>query len=545
MEPKPQLLTKVQEGTSEGFNILERATAYPHELPKPSVLIVDDRIDGLVALDAVLRSPEYTLVQAQSGMEALGCLLHQRFSLIILDVQMPGLDGFETARLIRQRDESRHIPIIFVTAINKDPGYVFQGYESGAVDYILKPFDPSVLRSKVAIFVELFKKAQQLEYHSEALRKAEAKNRFLIQSAQDIIMTCSPRFEILTVNPVFSVLTGWSEQEWQGKSFDDLLILADRDRLSDSFVRAAKGLKTVFEGRLRTAAPLKTIQVEASVMPLFGESETEGVLLMIRDVSERKIAEENERRRYELERSNRELEHFAYVCSHDLREPLRIVISYSQLLLKLYDQKIDARGREIIEFVIGGTRRMSQLIEGILEYSRVGGPTPELKPTQLQTVLDEVLQNLRSAIQESRANIQIDSPLPEIMGNHYQLVQLFQNLIGNSIKFRSQTAPYIQVLSEVSGSDLAVTIKDNGIGFPMQFSNQIFDVFKRLHTRDQYEGAGLGLSICKKIVERHSGKIWVESHPGQGTAFYFTLPGAALPFTGGIEAAPPPPQLMS
>lgn len=188
---------------------------------------------------------------------------------------------------------------------------------------------------------------------------------------------------------------------------------------------------------------------------------------------------------------------------------------------------------------------MSQLIEGILEYSRVGGPTPELKPTQLQTVLDEVLQNLRSAIQESRANIQIDSPLPEIMGNHYQLVQLFQNLIGNSIKFRSQTAPYIQVLSEVSGSDLAVTIKDNGIGFPMQFSNQIFDVFKRLHTRDQYEGAGLGLSICKKIVERHSGKIWVESHPGQGTAFYFTLPGAALPFTGGIEAAPPPPQLMS
>lgn len=247
------------------------------------------------------------------------------------------------------------------------------------------------------------------------------------------------------------------------------------------------------------------------------------------DISEQKSLEGTlSAKNVDLERSNKELEQFAYVASHDLQEPLRMVSSYMQLLEARYKDKLDQDAAEFIGYAVDGAHRMQRLIQDLLSFSRVGTRGREPQPVDSQTALDEALQSLKMRIEEAGATV-TSQPMPEVLADKDQLSQVFQNLIGNAIKFRGEQPPEIDVSVQPADGLAEFVVRDNGIGFDPKHAERIFVLFQRLNSREKYEGTGIGLAICKKIVERHGGRIWVESQVGKGSAFHFTIPLVAAP----------------
>jgi light-regulated signal transduction histidine kinase (bacteriophytochrome) len=243
-----------------------------------------------------------------------------------------------------------------------------------------------------------------------------------------------------------------------------------------------------------------------------------------KNITERKLAEAALRDAHdELARSNAELEQFAYVASHDLQEPLRMVSSYTQLLLRRYGERFDGDAKEFMDYIVDGAARMKQLIEDLLAYSRVGTRGREFRRVACEETLDAALVNLRAAIEAGGATVTRD-PMPVLDGDDSQLTQLFQNLIGNALKFHGAEAPRVHVGVLEHGTQWEFLVRDNGIGIEPEYFERIFLVFQRLHGKNEYPGTGIGLAICKKVVDRHGGRIWVESQPGRGTTMHFTLP---------------------
>jgi light-regulated signal transduction histidine kinase (bacteriophytochrome) len=246
--------------------------------------------------------------------------------------------------------------------------------------------------------------------------------------------------------------------------------------------------------------------------------------LYARDITELKKAEKLlELRLEELAHSNEELEQFAYISSHDLQEPLRMITSYLQLLQRRYQGNLDDKADKYIHFAVDGATRMQNLINDLLEFSRVAKSTRELETVNSEFILHQVQSNLKIMIKENNATVSHD-PLPDVLIDPTQMIQLFQNLIANGIKFHGDDPPKIHITAEKKEIEWLFSVQDNGIGIDPHYSERIFEIFKRLHTREKYYGTGIGLAICKRIVERHGGRIWVESELGQGSTFYFTLP---------------------
>jgi light-regulated signal transduction histidine kinase (bacteriophytochrome) len=240
---------------------------------------------------------------------------------------------------------------------------------------------------------------------------------------------------------------------------------------------------------------------------------------------ERKVAErtaELAERALDLERSNRDLQQFAYVASHDLQEPLRTVASFTQLLAKRYNDKLDDKAREFIGFAVDGSKRMQTLINDLLSFSRVGTRGKALAAVNCDAALDTVLKGLKRSIEESGAVITRDR-LPAVLADELQLTQLLQNLVGNAIKFQGSGTPRIRIGAERNGSGWKISVRDNGIGISPEHYERIFVIFQRLHNKKAYPGTGIGLAICKKIAERHGGRIWVEPTAGGGSTFSFTI----------------------
>jgi len=307
---------------------------------------------------------------------------------------------------------------------------------------------------------------------------------------------------------------------------ENVVLSSGKITLTNTELQNEIGEKFRAESKLKDLAVSLEEKVSERTVEL--EESRLAALNMMEDANEAKKAAEAAKEELDLQakklvRSNKELEQFAYVASHDLQEPLRTVGSFVQLLAQRYQGKLDGQADEFIQFAVDGVSRMRQLINDLLVFSRVETKGGQFVPTDCELVLGEVLSNLKASIEASEARITHD-PMPMIKADKVQLSQVFQNLIGNAIKFKGKNAPVIHIGVNEQNDDWLFSVKDNGIGFDPEFSEKVFIIFQRLHTREEYPGTGIGLSLCKKIIERHGGKIWVDSAPEKGSTFNFTIP---------------------
>ncbi|MBL7932258.1 MAG: response regulator [Bacteroidia bacterium] len=406
----------------------------------PKLLIVDDREDNLMSIEAILGTDVYNFVRANSGRQALKILLNEfDFALILMDVKMPNLNGFETAALIYEREKLRHIPIIFITANNFGEENIFKGYKSGAVDYIYKPINPDLLRAKVGVFVDLYRKNHKLLMQEQSLK---------------------------SIN--------------------------------------------------------KSLEAEISE----------------RIESEEKIKELNHQLLQYIERlesANKELDRFAFMASHDLQEPLRKIITFSDRLRTKLGDKLDEESDMCIDRVQNAAERMRLLIKDILELSKIVADKNSFVLADINTLVGEVISEMELRIKEKKATILVEK-LPNLNVNPGLMRSLFHNLIGNSLKYsRKDVVPIIRISSDISFEKTGTSKKqyqkycrihvtDNGVGFDQKDSEQIFSIFKRLHYNGEFEGTGIGLAICKKIVDQHEGFISARSKPDEGSTFIVSLP---------------------
>jgi PAS domain S-box-containing protein len=324
------------------------------------------------------------------------------------------------------------------------------------------------------------------------------------------------------VNRQLAYILGYEEDELIGRPSLSFVLAEDRDAVRENAVRMLKGECSLgYEFRVvNKQAKIKWVM--ETVVPIYYRRKRATLGCLI-DVTERKQMEERLKQiTAELQYSNTELEQFAYVISHDLQEPLRMVSSYTQLLAKRYSDKLDNDADEFIAYAVDGTKRMQSLLHDLLEYSRVGTRGKPFSLVNCEHIVEQAIANLKIAIEECDASVSYDI-LPTIMGDEGQLVRLFQNLIGNAIKFRREEAPQVHISAKRMNYIVTFSVKDNGIGIDPQHSQSIFEIFRRLHTIEEYPGTGMGLAICKKIVERHGGHISVQSQPGQGSTFYFSV----------------------
>jgi PAS domain S-box-containing protein len=362
------------------------------------------------------------------------------------------------------------------------------------------------------------------------LAQMEGRYRGLLEAAPDAMVLVNQRGAIVLVNCQAEKMFGYVRKDLVGSTAGMLLSMSSVDVLATVTRRSADG---VFSEQSQAGLELEGrhedgshFPIEVMLSPL--ATSDEGVLLTvaIRDITKRKQAEAHLLQTLaELKRSNEELGQFAYIASHDLQEPLRMVASYTQLLSKRYAGKLDADADEFIAFAVDGANRMQRLIQDLLAYSRVGTKGNELAETSSEDALQHALMNLGGAIAERGALVTHD-PLPNVLADEGQLVQLFQNLLGNAIKYQGPGVPKIHVSSAKEGrTKWMFSVRDNGLGIEAQYFDRIFGMFQRLHRREEFEGTGIGLAICKKIVERHGGTISLESAPGQGSTFHFALSG--------------------
>lgn len=359
------------------------------------------------------------------------------------------------------------------------------------------------------------------------LADAESRYRGLLEAAPDAMVVVNQSGGIVLLNAQAERSFGYQRSELIGQKVTSIIPRGFTERLLAASVRApqtapAQQLSTSIElvGRRRDCSEFP---IEITLSPL---ESTEGfsVTATIRDITLRKNAEAQLLEKVaELNRSNEELEGFAYVASHDLQEPLRMVASYTQLLSKRYKGKLDSDADEFIAFAVNGASRMQRLIHDLLTYSRVGRCGNDLRDSSSEDALRHALRNLRGSIEESGAKVTYD-PLPAVLADELQLIQLFQNLVGNAIKYQCPGTPLVHVSAvKQSGKQWVFSVRDNGLGIDAQYFDKIFGMFQRLHKREEFAGTGIGLAICKKIVERHGGSITVESQLGCGSTFRFSL----------------------
>ncbi len=382
-------------------------------------------------------------------------------------------------------------------------------------------------RGRPAGILEINNDITERKHAEQQLRDSEERFRLMIDAVKDYsIIFLDPSGNIRSWNAGAQRIKQFTAEEIIGKHYS--IIFADEDALAgkpQELLQLASKYGRHEEEGLRRRKDGSVFWADAVVTALRDESGMlRGFSKVTRDITERKKAEEErEKATEDLRRSNTELQQFAYVASHDLQEPLRMVASYTQLLAKRYRGRLDRDADEFIDFAVDGARRMQDLIQDLLAYSRVGSRGKVFQPTNTNRIFERATENLGAQISEQHATV-TSGPLPEVMGDDTQLAQLFQNLISNAIKFHGNEPPRVHLAARRQDSNWLFSVADNGIGIDPAYTDRIFVIFQRLHTREEYAGTGIGLAICRKIVERHGGRIWVESERGKGSTFFFTIP---------------------
>ncbi|MGA1870503.1 MAG: ATP-binding protein [bacterium] len=373
-----------------------------------------------------------------------------------------------------------------------------------------------------AAFNEMVENRAQAE---SALQRSEEEIKATLQCTGDAMRVVSEDFTIVRVNNEMGKLSGINEQESIGMRCYEQLGGEFCHTDGCTLRRILAGEERVQLETLKETRDGKKVPVEIIATPLKVRGKTTGTVEAYRDITDRKKAENALiQKTLELQRSNKELEQFAYVASHDLQEPLRKIVGFTELIKERYKGKLDAEADEYIMYTVDGAMRMQGLINDLLNYSRVGRGNFPLENRNIEEILDEALANLERTIKESGAKITHNS-LPVLRVNASRMRQVFQNLISNAIKFsKKEEIPYVHISVEKKEEMWTFAVRDNGIGIDPQYAERIFQIFQRLHTRAEYSGSGIGLAICKKIVELHEGKIWMESKQGEGATFYFTIP---------------------
>ena len=370
--------------------------------------------------------------------------------------------------------------------------------------------------------------ARVAEAEHNALQRSEERFRSLVENASNVIAIVDTGVAVRFVSDSSVRVIGHRPEELMGRAFFDYVHPDDRGKLQDAVASAAREIGTVASTEVR----FKSLNADWRIVEVVATSRLSdpaisGVVITISDITERKLAADAlAEKAAALRKSNAELEQIAFVSSHDLQEPLRRLCIHSQLLSNRYKGRLDQDADNYIERIVEGAKRMQALIKNLLTYYSVGTETKPFKPTDCEAVLKTALLSLKAAISESGMIVTHDS-LPTVMGDESQLGQLFQYLIDNGIKFRNGGAPQIHVSCRMDGEEWQFSLKDNGIGIEPQYAERIFIIFQRLHSHKEFSGTGIGLAVSKKIVERHGGRMWVESEPGKGATFYFTVPAVA------------------
>ncbi|XZF14296.1 hybrid sensor histidine kinase/response regulator [Chitinophagaceae bacterium MMS25-I14] len=517
------------------------------------ILIVDDKPENIFSLKSVLELNNFDVDTAGSGEEALKKILKNTYTLIILDVQMPGMDGFEVAEALSGYSKVRDIPIIFLSAVNTDKKFITKGYTSGAVDYITKPADPEVLLLKVKNFNRLSEQTQQLRDIQQSLRE-EIEVRKQAEAALDIkiqelhsVLECMPQlaFTATPEGEMEFVNAQWYEYALNKNSFPRMH--PDDKQIVDTWkTRLSAGELFVTEVRIRKLNSSEYRHHLLRIIPVKQQEKTIKWVGTFTDIHQQKLTNEMLEQRVkerttalklineELEASNHELQQFAFVASHDLKEPLRKIQIFSSMIRDKYLHEADDTAESLLNRIISSSDRMHNLINDLLAYSRLSIDTL-FHPTDLKQVIEDILSDLELPIKEKNAVIRV-SELPMIDAVEGQMRQVFQNLFSNALKFsKKDTTPVIDVAAEQftaapSGSSsplqdyVRIIISDNGIGFNQEYAEKIFTIFQRLNAREEYEGTGIGLAITKKIIEKHSGLITASSSENSGAAFTIILP---------------------
>jgi PAS domain S-box-containing protein len=475
---------------------------------KVNILLVDDRRENLVALESILKSLEENLVTASSGSEALKYLLKNEVAVILLDVEMPDMDGFQTATLIRDREKTRHTPIIFVTAISKSDVHVIQGYSLGGVDYIFKPFAADVLKSKVAAFVQMFKQRREAQRQSSLLKAERDFVSAILDTIAGFVLVLDSDARILRVNRAWERMTGYSPDEVKGHQLWDYV--EDKDAVQDC-LNARKSDAERDDYWLTKGNNRRLVSWYCTALK--DDSGKAGHFVITgRDITE-------------LRQRTEELEGFTYSVSHDMRAPVRAIDGFTRILIEEYSDKLDEEGRRLLQIVRANTEKMGQLIDGLLALSRLGREKVMFSEIDMGELARAAFEEQKAAGANGRHISFKLAGLPPAYGDKRLIAQVFQNLLANAIKFtRRQAAAEIEVGSTAGPAEDIYFVRDNGVGFDMDHAQKLFGTFQRLHGADEFEGSGIGLATVHRIINRHGGRVWAEAKPNGGATFYFSLP---------------------
>lgn len=501
-----------------------------------NILLVDDQPNNLLALESILAETGENLVMAESGSAALRHLLQMDFAVVLLDVQMPDLDGFETANLIRSRERSRDTPIIFLTALSRSETNVFRGYELGAVDYIFKPFHPDILRSKVSVFIELFRKREAFKRQAHELSRLIKQNELILNAAAEGVFGVGLEGGTTFVNPAAARMVGRSAEEIIGTDMHSLVhpvfpgvltCVVSKCQLYAA-VHGDPGYDETEDTFYRPDG--RSFPVEFSASPMREEDgELLGSVITFRDVTEKRaaaLAAEAERRYQEAEAQNRAKDNFLATLSHELRTPMTSILGWVQFLRSGHfdEQELD----EALRTIESSARLQARLIDDMLDVSRMvlGKFQVDLQPTRISDIVEAALTTARplAADNEVRLTWELEDRESVVEADASRIQQVIHNLLSNAIKF-TPAGKHVDLRLERTNGTLRIKVKDEGEGIDPSFLPYVFDRLRQAEGSNKRSGLGLGLAIARHIIELHHGEIYAESEGlGHGAEFTVTLP---------------------